>query len=92
MACWDSPTSRPADDETRELRRTAHDYFDRLYGKGKRFRSRNAAYRWLKNFMRTTRELNHIGAFSKEQCRKLIDHLSADENVFPPLDSVAKAK
>jgi hypothetical protein len=75
IASWNKPTSTPADDETRELRRQCHEKFDRLWGPHRRFRSRNAAYRWLQQVMRLPREKAHIGMMDLEACCRFLKEL-----------------
>ena len=76
VVCWDGKTSRPADFETRQLRQCCHIHFDPLWigdnGATPRFKSRKEAYRWLLEFMGTTKHATHIGCFDAEQCRKLL--------------------
>lgn len=75
VLCWNSPTSRPGDAETRSLRHQCHLEFDPLWnGKGQ-FRDQNQAYAWLSKFMGLPRDEAHIGMFSKEQCLKLLTEL-----------------
>lgn len=67
------PLGRLAKPVTRALRRYVHSLFDPLW-KSKRM-SRNEAYIWLQEVMDLPPEEAHIGMFSEDQCRKLIDIL-----------------
>lgn len=78
VACWDGPTSTPADDETRALRKLCHQAFDPLWQPGARFPGRNAAYRWLREFMSLSKHETHIGMFDAEQCRKLLAEIAPE--------------
>lgn len=69
---WDSPTSTPADAETRAARNKAHDAFDPLWrGRGARVRSK--LYRKLSEFLCIPLKQTHIGMFDKEICEKVIE-------------------
>jgi ssDNA-binding Zn-finger/Zn-ribbon topoisomerase 1 len=74
-----SPKGIPGDKATREARIAAHEAFDRLWKPrgepGKMPRSE--AYRILREMMDMTAGEAHIARFTKEQCKKLIDLLSA---------------
>lgn len=81
VVCWNGETSTPADAETRTLRHECHAAFDPLWQKPRgihtRFQSRGDAYRWLRRVMETSKTTNHIGMFSAEQCRTLLEKLQA---------------
>lgn len=70
----DSPTSTPADAETRAARKAAHAAFDPLWQhQGGRFhRRRTGAYRWLAKVLGVPGHEAHIGMSNKEQCEKLL--------------------
>lgn len=72
------PLGRPASKETKQWRIKAHDAFDLLWkpnpvlswsGKMKR----KEAYRWMRNVMNLPEPEAHIGMFTKEQCKQLIE-------------------
>lgn len=64
-------TATPADFETRQARRKAHAAFDPLWRKKKIKRQR--AYKKLAHYLNLPIEKTHIGAFSKQQCEKVIE-------------------
>lgn len=66
-----SPLGTLANAELRACRRKAHGMFDRIWRR--RWMSRSKAYAWLAVQMGLTLEETHIGMFSVEQCRKVID-------------------
>lgn len=68
---WDSPTSTPADLETRIARSKAHDAFDPLW-RGQGTRKRNQLYKSLSEFLGLPLSQTHIGLFDKKQCEKVI--------------------
>lgn len=63
----------------KELKRTAHHYFDtlwmhKLYYSGRSLTYwRGRQYRWLSKKMGIPREKCHISKFNKEQCTQVID-------------------
>lgn len=64
---------RLANKKLRELKKEAHSYFDRLWKfKNKIFR-RSAAYKWLSQELGLPSEYTHIGMFSEETCKKVIE-------------------
>ncbi len=76
-----SPLGTPADKETKQWRRKAHEVFDCVWGEDNQFLSaeerkhrRSIAYRWLadKMQMNDQRELCNIGHFDSEQCQAVI--------------------
>lgn len=66
-----TPLGTLANAELRAYRRKAHGMFDRIWRR--RWLSRGKAYAWLAEQMGLTREETHIGMFSIEQCRTVID-------------------
>lgn len=70
------PLGTCAGPELRRMRNLAHSVFDRLW-RGKRKTARSAAYAWMAKTMGLTPEEAHIGLFSIEQCRVLINHVAA---------------
>jgi ssDNA-binding Zn-finger/Zn-ribbon topoisomerase 1 len=67
------PLGTPADQETKEWRVKAHDAFDPLWKTGKLTRS--DAYEWLCQVMGKTKEEGHIGHFTVEECKGLIEKI-----------------
>lgn len=68
-----------ADKETRELRVRVHELLDNVW-LGERERRREAraiAYEWLARFMRLPAEKCHVSMFTKKQCERAIEILSA---------------
>lgn len=78
------PLGKPANQETRNLRRAAHALFDPIYEcypKGKQRReARWRAYMWLAYAMGVDIKLAHIGEFDADQCRQLIALLLAESH------------
>jgi hypothetical protein len=74
MASWAGETSTPADEPTRKARIKAHQLFDLLW-KTKKM-SRKEAYRWLQKTMNLPPGECHIGMFTLDQCRQVIDKLN----------------
>ena len=73
------PLGTPADKETKAARIDAHDWFDKLWGKGddipddfKPMRRRQA-YAWMRRKMDLTKDEAHIGLFNKVQCELVVD-------------------
>ena len=66
-----TPLGTLANAELRAYRRKAHGLFDRIWRR--RWMSRGKAYDWLSEQMGLAREETHIGMFSIEQCRTVID-------------------
>ena len=64
----------PADKETRKLRIAAHEAFDKIWKENKM--TRRDSYRWLEKEMGLDSEHAHIGMFTAEQCRQLIEKVS----------------
>ena len=67
----DAPMGSLANHELRTLRRTAHYYFDQLYKSGRM--SREDAYRWLADKMRTPLSEAHIGHCGEYYCKQVIE-------------------
>lgn len=70
-----TPSSTPADAETKRARNRAHEAFDQLW-KGGRM-DRRAAYRWLQRAMGLSKDECHIGFFDRAQCEKVVAKVSA---------------
>lgn len=80
-----TPLGTLANAELRAYRRKAHGLFDRIWRR--RWMSRSKAYAWLSEQMGLAREETHIGMFSIEQCRTVIDLCLAYER-----DRISKLK
>lgn len=80
-----TPLGTLANAELRAYRRKAHGLFDRIWRC--RWMSRSKAYGWLSEQMGLAREETHIGMFSIEQCRTVIDLCLAYER-----DRISKLK
>ena len=80
-----TPLGTLANAELRAYRRKAHGLFDRIWRR--RWMSRGKAYAWLSEQMGLAREETHIGMFSIEQCRTVIDLCLAYER-----DRISKLK
>jgi len=74
------PLGLPADKETKRWRIVAHEAFDRLWEPAGPS-ARAAAYRWLSRSMALTEAECHIGRFSIEQCKQVIE-LAIDQRPF----------
>ncbi len=70
VVCWDGSTSTPANLETRQARKQAHDIFDLLWKKG-RF-ARKKLYKKLADYLGTDIDHTHIGQFDKETALKVV--------------------
>ncbi len=68
-----APLGLPADQETKAWRMKAHVAFDPLWQTGKL--SRHDAYTWLCLVMEKTSEEGHIGRFTLEECKLLIEKI-----------------
>lgn len=66
-----TPLGTLANAELRAYRRKAHGLFDRIWRR--RWMSRGKAYAWLSEQMGLAKEETHIGMFSIEQCKIVID-------------------
>ena len=64
------PVGELANHDLRTLRRTAHDYFDRLHQNG--LMSKQDAYRWLATLISTPMSQAHIGYLGEYYCKKVI--------------------
>ena len=64
------PMGTPADKATKEARIKAHASFDTLWKSG--VLTRQQAYKWMRQTMGLDGKTGHIGAFTKEQCVRLI--------------------
>lgn len=77
---WDSPTSTPADCETRAARSKAHDAFDPLW-RGQGTRIRNKLYKSLSIYLDIPIAKTHIGMFDKKLCEKVIEFVRELKNL-----------
>ena len=64
------PVGSLANKELRDLRRTAHQYFNQLYLSG--YMTKDAAYQWLSNLLCTPPSEAHIGHLGEYYCREVI--------------------
>lgn len=67
----DRALGRLANSKLREAKKEAHEYFDMLW-KGKTM-TRKEAYAWLSNELGSPPEYTHIGMFSVETCKKVVE-------------------
>lgn len=65
------PLGRLANSQLRYWKQQAHRAFDPIWRDGGKKRSQ--AYRWLAREMKLGRELCHIGMFSVDQCKQVVD-------------------
>lgn len=68
-------------DDVKSLRSYTHVAFDKLW-KEEGY-TRAEAYEWLAEAMNLSAKKAHIALFTKEQCHKLLDILTEDEDVNP---------
>lgn len=68
----------PADRETIEWRKKAHATFDPYVKQW--FKNRREGYKFLQNTMKLSARDAHISKFNIEQCKKLIDIITKNEN------------
>jgi hypothetical protein len=73
-----TPLGTLANEELRSWRKKAHDVFDPLWKSGKMRRSK--AYKWLRNTLHLSKNDGHIGMFTVEQCRQLIEAAERKKN------------
>ena len=66
----DKALGRIADKYLRELKRQAHESFDRIWNEG--YIKRNEAYRLLSEALGLPVEQTHIGMFDEDLCRRTI--------------------
>ena len=64
------PVGTLANKELRNLRRTAHLYFDQLYQSG--LMTKDAAYQWLSDMLCTPPSEAHIGRLGEYYCKEVI--------------------
>lgn len=69
------PLGDLANRELRKTRRVAHAVFDRLWKEGDM--NRSEAYAWMAAHMRLPPEKAHIGMFTVDQCRRLVNLVAA---------------
>ncbi len=65
------PVGSLANHELRTLRRTAHQYFDKLYLSG--YMSKQDAYQWLADIIQAPMSEAHIGHLSEYYCKQVIE-------------------
>ena len=65
------PVGSMANHELRALRKTAHDYFDKLHKSG--LMTKEDAYHWLAATVDAPMKHAHIGHLSEYYCKKVID-------------------
>lgn len=65
------PVGTLANQELRSLRRTAHNYFDRLYKTG--IMSKQDAYLWLSDLLQSPLSEAHIGYLGEYYCKQVIE-------------------
>lgn len=73
------PMGRLADAELRRAKMRAHDAFDPIWRDGGT--PRHAAYLWLANVMGLSIDATHIGDFTPEQCRRVVEVCKQKERV-----------
>jgi ssDNA-binding Zn-finger/Zn-ribbon topoisomerase 1 len=67
----DRPMGMPANGDLRNLRHRAHKSFDQMWKQG--YMSRDAAYRWMADFLGLRPQDSHIAMFGDYQCKKVIE-------------------
>ena len=72
VVCWGSPTSTPADLETRQARHRAHEVFDSLWKGDFSIMPKALAFKQLSEFMKLPQKDTHIGFFNIEQCQQVL--------------------
>ena len=65
------PVGTLANHELRELRKTAHHYFDQLYKSG--YMTKDDAYHWLAEVIMAPLSEAHIGCLGEYYCRMVIE-------------------
>jgi len=82
-----SPKGTPANKETRVARIRAHAVFDQIWKKHL-VKHRGAAYNWMRQVMKLSKNDAHIGMFTRDQCERLIALVYRD---YPSLkDALAR--
>ena len=66
------PLGRLANAELREMKKQAHEVFDKIW-KLKYKRGRYHAYRWLSQQLQRPSEYTHIGMMDIDECQKVIE-------------------
>lgn len=81
------PVGKLANHELRALRRTAHQYFDRLYLTG--LMTKQDAYRWLADLISAPLSEAHIGYLGEYYCKRVIEEsravLERHKKPLPPI-------
>lgn len=72
------PLGRLADSKLRELKVEAHKQFDPIWKSG--LMTRKEAYRWLASMLNLSEEECHIGKFSPDMCKKVIELCCRQDN------------
>jgi len=75
----DQPKGRLANKELREWKKKAHAAFDPLWQN--KHMKRKEAYTWLSEKLGTPRNYTHIGMFSVETCKKVVEIMSKHKYV-----------
>lgn len=65
------PLGRVANQNLRTLKKMAHDSFDKIWKQ--KIMSRSKAYKWLSKNLGIPEKYTHIGMFSEETCKKVIE-------------------
>lgn len=65
------PVGSMANQELRNLRKTAHHYFDQLYKSG--YMTKDDAYYWLSSIIDAPMSKAHIGYLSEYYCKEVIE-------------------
>lgn len=68
------PLGIPADIETKQFRKAAHEAFDKMWQNG--YMSRGGCYSWMRNVMGLSEDQAHIGMMDKTQCQELIGRVN----------------
>ena len=75
VRCWCGSTSTPCDAETAKLRNQCHAQFDPAWKQKRRFKSREAAYGWLRENMGMSWDECHFGKFDAADCRQALEFM-----------------
>lgn len=77
VVAWEGQTSTPADQETRDARRAAHDAFDPLWRSGRM--RRREAYARLAKFLGISKARCHIGMFGLDRCKQVLKFVQTEK-------------
>lgn len=86
----DIPLGRLADSQLRYWKKATHRAFDPIWRYGRCRGRRDAAYRWLSRQMNLPPEETHIGMFTVEQCKKVVQ--ICNEEMKTTLERIRRAK